>query len=580
MPHDSETTGLEQQQALIAATQGQPVGMAQFTERQLARQQAGATGQIPPPLEAQAVAGATRAAQAEEDLILSQEQLMRPTAQDTFLSPNVRLGGFMEKLFPQGPAADLITEDIFPTIDQPIQVGTVQGRIIGTQPIFAAPPALFPFNILEKRKKALEGAAAAKAKAKEEAKKKFIEGLKGSKTALQFQQEWKEDWIEGTRRWIRESGEDYEALNNNPEYQLWKENMVIQANMGLDADKLAREVQTTRDNPDIYYPPETIAAANKIASGDIDFNKEDLGVLVGEISLKGKTVSNLMQKGYANFVEQKIRTSFQKNANLLDNKGLVIAAVKKKFIEDIPQLAIDIYNAEKSDWDTLGQTPKDIEKHLANKFPEQAEVFFQLFRTESLAVGRKKEEEVIMPTAPETAIVETPIKKVKDKQGKVTTTIGERKEIYKGPSYVFSGTNRQPKQVNVTASKVWNPNTGEAIPKEQLPIGAFNADIESIFPVFLNKETGNFIVTEVGKAEAIPKAVMISPQKYKKAWLGQVVVNEDVATAKAGQSLWVLREDIEPNLKAAGYETRGEQLIFTTPPEKAEDITVITTGDL
>lgn len=64
---------------------------------------------------------------------------------------------------PSTPAVSGLTrQDLFPSFDQPIQVGQSSSRTLGSQPIFAATGGLFPFGVLEKREAALQAQKEAK----------------------------------------------------------------------------------------------------------------------------------------------------------------------------------------------------------------------------------------------------------------------------------------------------------------------------------------------------------------------------------------------------------------------------------
>lgn len=542
-------TELERQRALAAAVQGEPIGPAQFPEQP---QQ--------PPLEAQAVSDATRAVEPEEMFTGTARQAATPTGEDSFLAPSIRLGGFLDKLFPSDqPAADLTRADIFPTFDQPIRVGAVQGRVIGTQPIFVAPAPLFPFNILEKRKKALEDAAKAKAAGKKAAKDKFLESIKAEKTAEQFQQEWLGDWQKGINDFRLKHNDDFAAVDGDVDWHIWRNNMIIRGNLGTQLDARATELLKSLDDAKIYVPPEGIVEAREIKSGDIDLLKEDLGEKILKME-QSTSISGLLETGYASLLEQKVTSALQKVPNLLENKGITIANVKKTLLEDIDQSAQDVFDSDRTRWEILGQGVNDIKRHLTNMFPAKIEQSFDLFRTESFRVGR-----TVKPPEIIEAEINEPVNVVNKETGKTEQTA-------KAKSWTFAGKDFQPKNINITATRAIDPTTGEEL---EPPVGSFEVDINEALVSYVNPENGRIVTTNVGNTQQIVDRA----SEFDREDLVEIVVRGEGVkigdkTLPKGSTLWIPAEDVDANLRRNGIEFNQGQVRIKTPEEEG-DITVI-----
>ena len=230
----------------------------------------------------------------------------------------------------------LPSSEQFLTANQPIRVGTYSGKVIGNVPIFAAPAALTPTNIIMKRASELDKAAKARAKASQKA----MDALKFS-TPEQFQKEIDDLTTDVINEYLNKSGGNY--------YKVTDRSTALGQQYAKDKARLSQITKTV--NAIDLQGREKL---KKVANGSEDVPTEVFETVTSFLSGKGKySLKSLMSDG-----GEKTLTNLRTTLQTYENRNNVI----DKYV--INKIKPDLIPALQDKWNSLDEKGKAEFKNL------------------------------------------------------------------------------------------------------------------------------------------------------------------------------------------------------------------------
>lgn len=149
----------------------------------------------------------------------------------------------------------------YPSMENNIQKGYYSGNMIGSNPIYA-PATLYPYGMVDARRKALKDAADRKV-AEMDAFKNKIQSAKAPTTQHKaVQPQITEAFYSGLNDWIKKSKNDnpnqdpYKALWGNPGFQQWMQNLNDVAGMEDQAVKHVADIEDASEKGEYALTPE------------------------------------------------------------------------------------------------------------------------------------------------------------------------------------------------------------------------------------------------------------------------------------------------------------------------------------
>lgn len=230
----------------------------------------------------------------------------------------------------------LPSSEQFLTANQPVRVGTYSGKVIGNVPIFAAPAALTPTNIIMKRASELDKAAKARAKASQKA----MDALKFS-TPEQFQKEIDDLTTDVINEYLNKSGGNY--------YKVTDRSTALGQQYAKDKARLSQITKTV--NAIDLQGREIL---KKVANGSEDVPTEVFETVTSFLSGKGKySLKSLMSDG-----GEKTLTNLRTTLQTYENRNNVI----DKYV--INKIKPDLIPALQDKWNSLDEKGKAEFKNL------------------------------------------------------------------------------------------------------------------------------------------------------------------------------------------------------------------------
>ncbi len=314
--------------------------------------------------------------------INQQRQQMKPAAEVT---KEDIVGRFFN---PTAPAEQLSREDIFPGITEGLQVGTIGTPSLGSTPIFFGGGGQFPFEMVNSRRRALNNAA----KKGAAQKAKLAAMLTPPETAQQFQSRLNDDFIDFTDGIYGQLAGNQSVLADptNPIARRVLQrysNFELQARWGTRLDTLAKDVRTAFDDPKKIMTKEGASVAERILTGDVDLEEEDLGELVEKMQLAQST-SALLDSGYIDNVQAKVRTWLKKIPEADDSSvsGFdILKKMKETFLDKGEKLniATQLFAFDERSWKANGfHEPQDLLPLIEPLIEDKMEQTIAGFRTD------------------------------------------------------------------------------------------------------------------------------------------------------------------------------------------------------
>lgn len=230
----------------------------------------------------------------------------------------------------------LPSSEQFLTANQPVRVGTYSGKVIGNVPIFAAPAALTPTNIIMKRASELDKAAKARAKASQKA----MDALKFS-TPEQFQKEIDDLTTDVINEYLNKSGGNY--------YKVTDRSSALGQQYAKDKARLSQIAKTVN-----AIDSQGREILKKVANGSEDVPTEVFETITSFLSGKGKySLKSLMSDG-----GEKTLTNLRTTLQTYENRNNVI----DKYV--INKIKPDLIPALQDKWNSLDEKGKAEFKNL------------------------------------------------------------------------------------------------------------------------------------------------------------------------------------------------------------------------
>lgn len=503
----------------------------------------------------------------EAEVDITTEQVRRTTQQDVadMDEPQLRLMALMNQFFPEEegiPAIERLSrKELFPTLDQPIEVGFVGGKVIGRQPIFAAPPAVFPSSIVHARRRALEDAAKKKVAAK---KKIFDSAFVKSPEQLQRQMDSiSTNFIE---KWSRITNNKLELLldTDNPiARQFHKELRGLQT-VGaelLDLDKLADEIVTASTDVKNSVPKSAMKEAGEFQEGVLnlpDFvNKPEK---YGKIRNRLKSYNNMVHlvrseimPGLTADIDRAIENMSLKEIDLLKSTGdanIWRSTLVKHLGKDRARiLATNLKNSVPN----LQESVEDIEQHILAKVGTQLKESNILERKWHDFRQPEKTNEVPWTSG-----------------GSITLTnfkTGKVMELETIKHTDLSGVKNSPKSINIKPTTIMNILNGT----KGKTVDAFKVDVVGVFTDYINPKTGR-IAFQKGTEGGLPTAKVVKDNKLKEETFVTLINREErpieyesgteIFEIPVGGTFTILYDEIKQPLKNSGFEILEDKIII------------------
>lgn len=233
----------------------------------------------------------------------------------------------------------LPSSEQFLTANQPVRVGTYSGKVIGNVPIFAAPAALSPTNIIMKRASQLDKAAKARAKSS----KKAMDALKFS-TPEQFQKEIDDLTTDVINEYLNKSGGNY--------YKVTDRSTALGQQYAKDKARLSQIAKTVN-----AIDSQGREILKKVANGSEDVPTEVFETVTSFLSGKGKySLKALMEDG-----GEKTLTNLRTTLQTFENRNNVI----DKYV--INKIKPNLIPALADTWENLDKEGKKDFKNLVQQ---------------------------------------------------------------------------------------------------------------------------------------------------------------------------------------------------------------------
>lgn len=170
-----------------------------------------------------------------------------------------------------GEGAGITNADLFPGMNQPINVGTSSSKTLGSQPIFVASGQYVPFNVLNKREEAINKAAQKRL----ERQLKFDPGSAAKLNNALYQPALNEQFSKTYNQFKNEAqanyGQDWDLYLGSPSTEIGQRFLTAKRNLNVLADqgnevfgKVAEIMASKEKGGKTLYSPETIQAAYDI----------------------------------------------------------------------------------------------------------------------------------------------------------------------------------------------------------------------------------------------------------------------------------------------------------------------------
>jgi hypothetical protein len=548
-----------QLQEVIQQTQvGKPVSLAppEFISEEIEqqRQQLEVTGQMPADISSDQVMGGV-------------------------LGGNLKLQNIAAKYFPKPAMEKLGREDFFPGFRPVQEVGAVSGRIIGRQPIFVRSGGLFPFGIIEARKRALERAAQVKLAARSA----ILEG--GPEGPPQYDRELKSAWFDFVNDWGQKVNWDFTNIKGDPEFMRGASSFFTLAKEMKFMTGTSKDILDDSMSKEKFVPPDVEEFASKIWMGGLKF-KEDI------IDNPQKFIESSQKlQSYANLM------------NIIRTEGTPLFEDQvSELVPTIPDEAAKTI-MRTSDYDVIVKTLKDhvdpelmegwasLLKENFNLFQKQPEVKAalekvignqvkqQLFATRKFNLASKSARR--QPTAVPAQAGFFNVKDIKEVdvtktvEGRKVTTKELKEEIVPiefAGFFNIAGIKREPTKINIIPDVLHN-TVDDRIERT---LGTMNVDVIGVGPL-ATTEAGAIVFATGGKLpEDLSKfimkdfAVVRVNEPTDITFFDRETKKEVTEEVEAGSTRLVPFEKVEQPLKNAKIRIEGNQLLFEGEPVGAE----------
>jgi hypothetical protein len=173
-----------------------------------------------------------------------------------------------------------------------------QGRYIGSRTLVASGGALMPVGLYDARNRAIEAKAQAQAKAKQ----KFWDIID---TAPQYDERYKDIFMDGLDKWYEVSGGDIGALTRGDskmsrEFIRWHKQMESRGRDIKELDKYATDIVSRMNEGDEFFPPEVIKAAMDVRTAQYELEDYMEGKLDGKLRIRE---AKNMLRGFESFTK-------------------------------------------------------------------------------------------------------------------------------------------------------------------------------------------------------------------------------------------------------------------------------------
>lgn len=480
---------------------------------------------------------------------ISGDQIM-----DGLTAGGLKLQNVAAKYFPDLALEKLGREDYFPSFRPVEEVGVVSGRIIGRQPIFVKSGGLFPFGIIDARKRALERAAQIKLAAQSA----FLEG--GPEGPAQYQRDLNNSWYDFVNRTGQKLGWDFTRAKGDPEimreaskhYTLAKElTFMTESAKGILDDATTKEK---------FVPSEIANFATEIWSGAIKF--EDILAYPEkfvETSRNLQSYVNLMNvirtEGLPMFEDQvsqiisAIPNEAAEKIMIEDDYDLIVKTLK----DYVDPVLMEGWAGFLKNNHKLFQNKKEVqnalEKVLGNRIKQE---LFAVRKLNLAATSARRKKPEILTPGPGSINVRN-IKR-DPKTGKIISDEVMTMETFN--HLKLSGTSSQPRDINISPTKFYDL-AGDEIIKDIT--GIVKADVVDVFSALTNPKTGS-IVAPGGKIPEDTRGL-----KQQQFALIKVGPDEDDATDDLsfvrGQAVLIPFENIEASVERIFRWEKGQWIV-------------------
>jgi hypothetical protein len=448
----------------------------------------------------------------QKEADITAEQVQRTTQQDIadMDESQLRLMSLMNQFFPEEegvPAIErLSTKELFPTLGEPIQVGTVGGKVIGSQPIFVAPSATFPISIVHARRRALEDAAKKKATAR---KKVFDSAF--VKTPEQLQRQMDNISMNFVEKWSRITNNKLDLLLDptNPIARQFHNELRGLQTIGvelLDLDKTADDIEKQSRDLENFVPIGILRHVKEFQEGALNLQEY--------IKKPERYNANRnMMKSYASMVNAvtkqvlpNLQTDIDRAINEMDGGEIkklfdnfdasIYQTVLKEHVrpERINQLAKDL----KTEFN-LFQSEGDIKDHIYARMGEQLKTSNIAIRKWHDFTSGKAAKDMTMNWSSGGVFTI-----VNEENGQVTSLESVR--------FVdFAGVQNVPKNINIKPSQIIDVGKGTG----GTPAEAFNVDVLQVREFWWNPKKRTISV-EAGSGGKVPTDETIEKLGLKK----------------------------------------------------------------
>jgi len=467
----------------------------------------------------------------------------------------LKLNTTLAKFFPDLAREKLSRTDIFPGFQGARAVGEVTGQFIGRQPLIVATGGLFPVEIVEARKRALQ-AGAAKNLAIQAA---FLEFPDTDKV---YENQIKELGFNLVVEGGQKVNWNFSALFDlsSPIARDFQKDMLRLNSLAdelIKAPEMARNIIADAATKDKFVPDNVRKAAVAINSGFIDAKElfEDPAMFKQIISplvsfnnttnvIRTEIMPNL-ERGVDELVPE-LSDEAQRTILTTNDFDLIATTIKKVVDRDLIRSW-----AEKAKTDFgLQDDVDDIEDLLFKTIGERIKETIRTGRKFNLAARSLKKKQQTIPGAGRGVTnIET---QLFDTEGFVTkTTVLPLEHIN---SFGLAGTGRAPKGINILPDEIFLVNKTEF----SKGAGALNVDFIEVVDLAFSEQ--GFLLNNIVTGElpdVLPPSTVIKRSTI-------VIVNEDNKSfgVKAGETILVPWEDTEQQLKNARITIEKGQLII------------------
>lgn len=495
---------------------------------------------------------------------ITEEEMAQPTG------AGLKFNTTLAKFFPDLAREKLSRPDIFPGFAGARVVGEVTGQFIGRQPLIVATGGLFPVEIVEARKRALQ-AGAAKNLALQAAFLDEFPDTDASYKAQVFSIGF--DILAEAEPKVNSNFSALFDLSNPVGLQFQKDMKRLDALAAqlIKAPEMARAIIADNANKELSVPRKVFDAAVAINAGfinvrelfdDPEMFKQIIAPLVSfnnTMHVLRTEAMPMLEKSVDQFIEE-IKQDRAVLGELLSTPDFETFVVRmKKEIDQglIRRVAKDFIDGSGLvDAEGKEETVENISSLLTQLIGSRVKENFKSLRKFNLGARsmRKKQPTVILP---ETGTVN--IRNfVRDKKtGEVISTEIVSLDVVK--IFNIPTTASQPRDINIVPDLIFDTIDD----KRFKTVGSIKADLGQIVDFVVNPKTGRIVVPQ-------PKDL----SKFEIKRFALIIVKDEIITKEGnrieeGKSVFVPFEKVEQNYKNANIRIVNEQLIFE-PVEQGE----------